>query len=66
MDAHVICQWDMLHRCDFLYLHWCRDSHADNFVRCDDVYASGELAKKTGAVVFRMAKAEGARHLKPL
>ena len=66
MDAHVICQWDMLHLCDFLYLHQCRDSHADNFVRCDDVYASGELAKKTGAVVSRMAKAEGARHLKPL
>ena len=35
-------------------------------MRCDDVYASGELAKKTGAVVSRMAKEEGARHLKPL
>ena len=30
------------------------------------MYASGELAKKTGAVVSRMAKAQGARHLKPL
>ena len=29
-------------------------------MRCDDVYASGELAKKTGAVVSRMAKEEGA------
>ena len=57
---------DMLRRCDFLYLQKCRDSHADNFVRCDDVYASGELAKETGAVVSRMAKEEGPRHLKPL
>ena len=53
----------MLHRCDFLYLHQCRDNHAEKLVRCDDVYASGKLAKKTGAVVSRMAKAEGARHL---
>ena len=35
-------------------------------MRCDDLHASGELAKKTGAVMSRMAKEEGARHLKLL
>ena len=57
---------DILRRCGFLCLHYCRDSHAENLVKCDDVYVSGGLAKNTGTVAPRRAKEVGPCYLKQL